>query len=274
MLACALILPAILAARTAVAQEIDIDFGGGSLLEYLDTVSTSVNKTPDSEPLNIVVDSPEAARIIKIPPVRLTRTSPDTAVEIVTLLARGGSVHVEHVDDARIVQLRADGPRPEAPESPRLIIHSLRSLLPDRLDAEERQAKLQGILSALETALELSEPPKEGERAGRAQLKFHVDTNLLFVRGTEEQHDIVTEVLSHLEVTKHDSSRQTTEDLERETEALRKEIARLHMEISQLKNALKEKEKSSTSEPAEKSDSSAPRPEAEAGETAPLPRGR
>ena len=168
---------------------ITIQFPGGSLADYGTAVQTAAGWA------NIVMD-PRSAEV-RIPRCELRSVSVSGALEAARAMLQqtteevGVSVDVINQGGAPVFTVRVHFSRPKSTggsdEEPgdRYVVISLREIL-----APGSALKPEAVLTAVDTALGLSV-------AGgpKAVVKYHSDTSLLIVQGTQTQVNLVREVV-------------------------------------------------------------------------------
>lgn len=216
LLAVACLLPALLS-TPLTAQEagaptssvpvresiLDLGFAGGTLPELARQVE---GKVPG---INIVLG--EGADRVRVPPLKLRDVEvedvwntaalvvnqEDFSISVKTIRSRGASpIYTILVRERRqSAAQQASGVRPARPE-PEVAVFSLRLLttpLPGESTDRPLHLKPETVLSAVEKGLNM------GESATEPALRFHADSGLLFIRGSNEQIGLVTMVLHRME---------------------------------------------------------------------------
>lgn len=193
---------------------VSVDFRGGTLTEF----AASLRSAGDN--VNIVV--PENASKVKIPALVLRQTSVEAALKAVTQVVEptvrlSVDVSVGNVPNVGIVgepvysvrvSLQRDSPGAVTTAgmgNQRTVrVFSLRNLTKP-MPGEASDAALSNvktILTAIDTGLAVAGMREElevGEADTKALVRFHEDSDLLFVAGTHTQLRLVEEVLSNLE---------------------------------------------------------------------------
>lgn len=176
-------------------QRISLRFSGGLLADYI----AALKSLPGNPPLNIVLNN--GAEKAEVPPVAFTEVSPLVALQILEEIASisGGivinSFGGEGSAGGEPVWVISARERPRRPaEFLKTSVFSLgikTSDKPDTAASTEQDGRVTSILSAIEAALSLS--------SGQAtQLKFHRESGLLFVRGTDDDEHVVRDVIKEL----------------------------------------------------------------------------
>jgi len=184
------------------AEIVTIDFGGGSLADYVATILAA------TDDVNII--APAIAGEVVVPAIALRRASVEAALNVVgdviddshavrvrRLSSAGGRpVYTLRVDVRRnhqSTQLANMGP---SPSDRRVDVFSLRSLT-TRLPSDPTDVELvlspETILTAIDVGLRAGD-----DKQKKAEMKYHADSGLLFVSGTGAQLGTVSSVLTML----------------------------------------------------------------------------
>jgi hypothetical protein len=228
------------AAPEPEASGIAVDFAGGTVAEYLATLKER------EDDVNVVLD-PEAAGIA-MPPVSLKKVSVDTAIHLIqeTAAAREGRVYIQVVNQgggnpAFVVSVQAPravpvafpprSPGPgqpgAAPEGKQLHVSSLREIM-DAAAGDSSAVKAETVLTAIDAALGIQDP----EQKDKPVVKFHADSCLLIVRGTQEQIHTVEQVLGEIS---RPQRAVPGSNLNARLKQLQDEIEKLKAELAELK---------------------------------------
>ena len=169
---------------------IDVDFPGGTLTEYVDTVRQAAGHS------NIVV-APEAADIA-VPPVRLKSVPLVGALEVLqgdyqpterttyrVNLLELGPWGVDD-DETPVYRVSAEVHRRGRPSTTMVRVWCIADMA-DNIPPED-------VLAAIETAVGLTDSLEYGE----ASIRFHEPTNLIIAQGHPTQLDSVQQVVGRL----------------------------------------------------------------------------
>jgi len=176
-------------------ERISLKFSGGSLADYI----AALKGLPGNAALNIVLNN--GAEKAEVPPVSFTQVSPMVALQILEEIATipGGIVinpfGGEGSSGGEPIWVISARERPRrAEEFMKTSVFSLGFKPASTLDAAAATAQEQRIttlLSAVEAALSLSSDQAP-------QLKFHRESGLLIVRGSDDDGHVVREVIEEL----------------------------------------------------------------------------
>lgn len=195
-------------AASAVEPTASLDFKGGTLGDYLAAVDRAFGGS------NAAVQP--GLESVPVGPVKLVDVRRKEAVRSLEVLAKmppGSSVAVASMGDAEVFRVFTDRrPEPPAPER-RVTVWTLAPVLDDKTSAEQ-------VLSAVETALALVPGP--------ADVRYHKDTRLLIVSGTDEHARAIQQVIGSLEQARR---RAGPEGAEAENSELRNRIAQLEARL-------------------------------------------
>ncbi len=225
-------------------ETISFEFPGGTLTQYAAFVQEAAGGN-----LNVVLD--EKADEVSVPAVSLKNVSVPTALALIESSVKDGAkVNVETVRQGRegsevyvvrvikVVSKPAAPAELEAPAPPAKIfqVFALKTLLKAHADGQKIVTPLacEAVLTAIDTALAIQAP----DAKEKPVIKYHPESGLLLVRGTEEQLGAVSQVLEQLtapgvespvlDATLHDGDLlETVARLEAELEKLKAEIAEL-----------------------------------------------
>lgn len=176
-------------------------FGGGSLAEFAEALRNHEARRDGA--VNIVL--PEAAAQVRVPAMELTSAGVGDALQAVnTVLSPEVSLQVQRFqsDGQRTVwavgvhQKPQSGPglAPPEPESARRTVGvlSLSLITPSEEVSHLYTLPAATVLTAIETALQVQGDPDP-------ELRYHQETKLLFVGGSQEQVMFAHQVLSQLQ---------------------------------------------------------------------------
>ncbi len=167
-------------------QMYEIDFPGGSLVEYINLIRDleipRIDFDGRRQPANIFIA--DSARNLQVPPVQVT-TNMQGALGILEMLSNGSNgfqqILVNLDPSETITVISVDGVVPLTVE----VINS-RQLL--------NHMKKESLLSAIEIGLQML-----GDSGG-IELKLHEETGLLFVKGVEQKTELVRRIIEQLYV--------------------------------------------------------------------------
>ena len=240
--------------REAEKYNITVNFQGGTLQEYIDTLQ----KAAGTMPVNVV--APLEARKVELPSITLRNVNIYTALSAISSAFESDSQHrfgVEPIGGAadatyaiayrrvdRSVRSPFSNPQVMAPPPPAkgLEVYSIRDLLdPPNAEGEEGaglKMKFEDILSAIEGAMQLLDAEDQ------PRLLFHKETGLLIVGGTQYQTQVVGDLLmrirddlAHRWSREQDRKRQDAA-LERNVRLARTEVRLAELEVQQAKDRL------------------------------------
>ena len=223
-----------------------LQFSGGPLAELVQLIRES-----HRGPLNIVLD-PDA-EVVVLPALTLRSVSVSGALKVAQAAAKGGArVSVQRIreepGDQEVFVIRVDVPgsrgkepnaitrgaggggtfagalaTPAEPPRPRrLEVISLRPLLGEGRGKEDVGATLKTALTAIEEALQLA-----GKDEEIPTFKVHGESGLLFVRGSEEQIEMVQKVIHEMTVAGTGDEKDPHATIAR----LRDEVERLKLDL-------------------------------------------
>lgn len=156
---------------------VTIDFKGGTVEQYVDLLDREFDGGA-----NIVIET--AARDVIIAGVKLTITNPQNAAAAVEFLEINGSkVHLYTRGGPEFRVIGVEKAQPADEEFRETHVWSFSAFLEGGIEAND-------ALSAIENALDLT--------GGRADVRYHEDTQLLMVNGTNAQLEAVDQVISRL----------------------------------------------------------------------------
>ena len=175
-------------------------FKGGTYVDYVDAIQSAVVAQYKSGPVNILL--PALATEVTVPKLTLVNVSVSTALDAATdLTDPPNSISVKQrraqfgkpVFSIRVRLPKVRKKRGADVEPQMVRVYSFR-LLTESLAGQPSDVKLTSktILTAIETGLDFTGGPE-------AKLRYHVDSSLLFVRGTPEQTHIIENVVAQLE---------------------------------------------------------------------------
>ncbi|MGE3175783.1 MAG: hypothetical protein AB7O97_24380 [Planctomycetota bacterium] len=170
--------------------QVTVTFAGGSLAEFLDLVRQQDRR------INIVAS--DLARQVEVPAITMLDTSVPAALEAITSVLPEGYKARANVsrgpvgNPVYVVQVESRRSRDDGAVA--VQVYSLATLtqtLPD--DPKEHAIALPArtVLSAVEAAT--------GVLGGQPELRYHEDSQLLFVRGSQTELALVRDVLGSLE---------------------------------------------------------------------------
>ena len=173
--------PAAASAQQTSAQEesasepetISIDFNGGNLEDYAELLQKS------GAQINVIINR-DAAKT-SLPPIKLSGVTPVSAIEL--LRAINPTLALNSDRGIYVISKQID--RSVVPTASYAKAISIREILTDR--------KKEDVLNAIEFGLEMVEGEPNSMR-----LQLHEETSLLFIKGNEQQIEIVQNVLKEL----------------------------------------------------------------------------
>ena len=178
--------------RTTGEKTISIKFTGGTLAEFLAQLR-------DENPWVNIVSSPEA-KLVKLPAMHIKDAQVyHTLRAVSSIVTSDSSVRVgmeggrgdKPVHSVTVHTKVRRSPRQVQAAQVRTQVFSLRMLTRAQYGGIEPM-KTETILTAIDTGLGV-------ERGmGRATIKYHADSGLLFIRGTADQISLVASTLSEL----------------------------------------------------------------------------
>jgi hypothetical protein len=192
-----LLIPAFIGAATVCqAQELpwlSVDFGGGTVEQYIRLLQM---QGEDREiDVNVILD--DSVREMKLPPIKFSNVPVDAAIQILERVnVKGARVNIDRRESIYVITGQLLFP-PAGPQDVYTTVLSVREIL-DEYDQSD-------VLSAIEIGLKMMESPSTGNTNGPGSseplvdLKLHNETGLLFVKGTDEQLDLVSRITEQLE---------------------------------------------------------------------------
>jgi len=194
---------------------ISVDFPGGTVAEYIIALKRS---SPDT-PINIVASDRAAKQVltaiclknvvvsVAVYSIQAASTSPKMVWRVEQIVQP-----FQQVDDPESASKAFRVECVSAGQGYNLVVQafSLQPILGSG-GIKGAEASSTVALTAIETGLKLQDP----ENSDGVELKFHADSGLLFVRGTKEEVQLVSQIVARL---REDSEgrREATERLERE----------------------------------------------------------
>lgn len=174
-------------------ERISLKFSGGSLADYV----AALKSLPGNAALNIVLNN--GAEKAEVPPFSFTQVSPMVALQILEEIATipGGIVinpfGGEGSSGGEPIWVISARERPRRPEEfMKTSVFSLGFKAESNPDAAAAQEQhITTLLSAVEAALSLSSDQAP-------QLKFHRESGLLIVRGSDDDGTVVRQVIEEL----------------------------------------------------------------------------
>lgn len=175
-----------------INPQISLDFGGGTLSQFVEAVKKAAAQTAQNAAVNVVFAEPKVAQF-QVPPVQLRLVSVESALRaavhpraraegnerpMLEQVGTGGGTSAP----VFVVSMATAGGRPP---SARVEVFDLRDLISSGIKPES-------VLTAVQTGLEMD------EAGARTNVKFHPDSGLLIVRGDPEALDTVRQVAFHL----------------------------------------------------------------------------
>lgn len=179
-----------LGAPAASPVVFDVSFQGGTLKEFVEAVRQG------AQPNTINVVLRDNAEAIPVPAVSLKRVTGEAAFQAVVSL-NYGQVQMVYAGAEPIVVVQGTnfgGPPRAAVAGATLETYPIRDISLSGVTTDDV------VLDALRVALETA----GGEK--RAEVLHHVASGVVFVRGTEDQHRIATDVLRALREDAHDTT--------------------------------------------------------------------
>jgi hypothetical protein len=211
-----------------------VEWSGGSLADFL----AYLQKLPD---INIIVQGD--ATKVKMGEIRLNQVTLPTALSavgaVIDVSAASMSVTPLGSGIGRKVYVVCVFPNkpasPAAGDPTEFRVFSLKNLtepMPGDPDNSGLTMKSDTVLTAIDTALAVGGEPEQR----KAVVKYHTDSGLLFVRGTDVQLALIAQVLDRME----ESVRMRRAALQTSSSAL---LKKLRDEIDQLKAELQDVKK-------------------------------
>jgi len=204
------------AATNLLTKTVDIDFPGGTVQEYIQTIEKQNQVRP-----NVILSSPTAKA--PLPPIRLKSVTVSDAIQALGQLELAGKSYLDvgrRVSGVLTVGLVTTG-RKEESRSVR--VFSVKSLLDDG-------CRIEDIVTAIETVWRMRSEAKPS-----AMLKFHEETKLLIAVGIREEIMAVDNVLVALSTGRSKETQELVNKLafmEGKLEELMKENAQLKAKLS------------------------------------------
>lgn len=171
---------------------VDVDFAGGSYAKFVKAVHKAVG---GDFSLNILV--PAEAEQVQLPALKLRGVGVETALEAaadMTTPLKSINVSTRRRAGAPVHTIRVRLPRKgkanTGPEMMVVKVYSLRAITSDP-DKTGRMSHTTA-LTAIETGLSLVDGPP-------AEMKYHADSALLFVRGTVPQQHLIESMIARLD---------------------------------------------------------------------------
>jgi hypothetical protein len=178
---------------------VSVNFAGGTLAELVDVIRES------DEYINILTP-PEASQV-SAPSLSLKQVSVGNALRAIAQVCsnRQASVDVtaqntgwgQPVFSLRVALARQRETAAPGSVETSVVVFSIRSMtesLPGVPEDAQITFAADTILTAIDTGLNVADP--EGDKA---QIRYHADSGLLFVRGTWEQNQLIESVLESME---------------------------------------------------------------------------
>lgn len=201
------ILFAALFATTTTAQ-VDLDFKGGSIKDYVQVARKAIEAQSKYERPNILLKGPAAE--VMLPSLKLGSVHPMDALQVleryespdhsinVSRLHHGNDSSVRPVMVVEIEPRRKRAPKSNTPEPTATHVMSVRDLVEIPLnlresdDAASLVVPIETLLSALDVAFSL-------QKGDAPTIKFHPESSLLFVRGSGTQINVADDVILKLQ---------------------------------------------------------------------------
>lgn len=198
---------------------INVDFKGGTLGQFVETVTTAARNAVKDAPVNIVFADAKVAQY-QVPPVQLRHVMLDTALkaaiyprsrtgadEILSMEQLGGTLGSE---GSQVFVIASVSGRAK-PRAQRVEIFDLR-------DLTRSGTKMEMILTAIEAAVKM-------EDTGDTEIKYHEDSGLLILRATAAQLEAAGQVVAHLsEGAKQTEAEQMVRDRELQARKVRADL--------------------------------------------------
>ena len=181
-------------AATPLCAQMNVDFEGGSLASLLDKIRAETS-------YNLI--GSKMASDVEIPPLQIKEASLMSTLRAVAAISPTDYQVVvdEHRDDAnksvytvKVFHSGQTGPRPSIQS--RTVLFSLQNMTRRPQSVPEREGMtltVESILNAVDAALGVADD------GTKAKLQYHEDSDLLFIRGTNNQIGLVSNVLETLE---------------------------------------------------------------------------
>ena len=193
------------------ASRLDVDFAGGTLQEFVDTL----RETQPRGAANVIV-TPDA-KALMVPPINLVAVTVDAAIQVLEgpyTLPDGRRAHVNvrnySIGDSPDMVLKVMADIEQV--SIRSAVWNVEAALAAGQTAEE-------LLGAVEAVLSLY--------SQKAEISFHPPTRLLIARGADEQLDLMSDTINELI---HGAERRRNE-----IESIQNEMGMLEAELSRVK---------------------------------------
>ncbi len=178
-------------------QTVDVDFNGGTLADLVNVLRGAANG------VNILIP-PEAVRV-SVPNLALRAVSVEAALravaDVVTDQRANVGIGVVRVGGGQpVFTVRVNLARPSADEPGSeetfVKVYSIRSMTehnPRDNEGDPITMSAETILTAIDTGLEVASGQTE-----KAQIRYHEDSGLLFVRGTWAQNNLIESILENM----------------------------------------------------------------------------
>ena len=180
-----------------VRQTIDVDFNGGTLADLVNVLRGAANG------VNILIP-PEAAEV-SVPNLALRTVSVEAALRAVADVVTDQRANVgigvvrvgggQPVFTVRVLLARPAADEPGSEET-FVRVYSIRSMTehnPRDNEGDPITMSAETILTAIDTGLEVASGQTE-----KAQIRYHEDSGLLFVRGTWAQNNLIESILENM----------------------------------------------------------------------------
>src|SRR3954468_2965186 len=210
---------------------ISLDFGGGTLSQFVDAVKKGAAQVVADSAVNVVFAEPRVAQF-QVPAIQLQHVSVESALRaavhpraraegnerpMLEQVGTGGGTSAP----VFVVSMGTAGGRP--PPSTRVEVFDLRELIGSGIKPES-------VITAVQTGLAME------ESGPRADVKFHPESGLLIVRGDPGQLDTVRQVTVHLrEGLKSRAEERGAEQRQRQIAGVKRELDDLYAELSKSK---------------------------------------
>lgn len=174
-------------------RTVHVDFPGGTLAEFIGALKET------ADVVNIVSD--DKARSVRLPAIKLRRTSVESALEAAAQIAEGAdmvnirTLRDRGTDPVHIVRIKLKKMQRRVKKQPaksnrHVNVISVRSITEDPLGTN-RTMKAETILTAIDTALEVHGGPVP-------TIKYHADSGLVIFAGSNEQSTLVHELMERI----------------------------------------------------------------------------
>ncbi|MFH2002100.1 MAG: hypothetical protein ABIK28_20670 [Planctomycetota bacterium] len=213
-----------------LATRINIEFPGGTITEFLQLIE----KTNGIKP-NVIV-SKEAAQV-KLPPIQLRSAPLAEAIMAIERLEMIDDVLIRVNETRSVLTVIAYDKKKEQPKSPPFAIESK---VFDTSDLVTEKLRIVDIVTAINATWEMLDLPPR-----KPQLKYHEETKLLIVVGSEKAIVAADNVLRELQeaVSRKNKQSQILREFEQEQTQNLTTIKKLSEENALLKKKLAELEK-------------------------------